>query len=142
MIADRSGLADYHLTFARLRKLRTGTLADIAARPRGDDSSRILRIVGTRKQVIGVIQRDEALGMFGGQEQTTRVVDPYGVVGWRMKNQEALLQVTQPRLKVLRGNVVKELFADEKPAPGDRDSCFAGALDFIRFLGDQVPNVG
>ena len=45
------------------------------------------------QEMIGAGQRNEAFGMFGGQEDLAGIVDADGVVGRRMKHQERLVQI-------------------------------------------------
>ena len=58
-----------------------------AARPGGHHSRGVVRVGSTRKQVIRCVEREEALGMFGCDEDARRVVDADHLIQRRMHHQ-------------------------------------------------------
>ncbi len=91
-------LAHHHLArlFRQARYGRDGDRIEIAPGPGGDDIGDIDRVMLLREQMIGAGQQDEALGMFGSDENLRGVVDAHGVVGGRMHDQQRLVQPGRP----------------------------------------------
>src|SRR5712692_2242436 len=69
--------------------------------------------------MVGIGERDEALGMFGRREDLARVVDPDGGVDRRMKDEQRLAQVFDALEQPLLGDIVEKLAPDSESPPAD-----------------------
>ena len=61
---------------------------EIAARPGGDHLGGIFRVTGAAEQMVGIVERDEALGMFRGHEDIGGILDPHHLVPRCMQHQK------------------------------------------------------
>ena len=69
--------------------------------------------------MISRIERDKALGMLRGEEDSTSVFDPNCRVNRGMHYQQCTLQSCYCLLEVVLGDVIDELFANAEAAPVD-----------------------
>ena len=69
--------------------------------------------------MIGARQRHKTLGMLGRDENIGGVVDPDGVVGRRMHDQQRLVQLGDMRHQIMLGDVVEEFALDMERPPGE-----------------------
>ena len=92
---------------------------EIAVGPGGDDVGHIDRVVLPAQQMVGAGERDEALGMPGGDENVRGIVDADQIVGRRMEHQQRLAQVGEAFVELLRGDVVEEFALDAERPPGE-----------------------
>jgi hypothetical protein len=75
--------------------------------------------------MVGVVERDEALGVFGGGEDGGCIVDADDLVARRMEDHERALESCNSLLHLLRAHVVDEVLADPEPTPGKLDAGFS-----------------
>jgi hypothetical protein len=94
---------------------------EIATCPSGDDIRRIGGITGIAQQVVGGIEGDETLGMFGGHEERRRVVDADDLVARGMQHQKRLAEPCHAVAHGVLRQVVEKLPLDCEAAPGERD---------------------
>jgi len=83
------------------------------------------------EQVIGAVERNEALRMLGGGKNVAGIVDADSVVGRRMEDQQRLVQCRDMPGEILLRDVVEERAADAEGAAGERDFDLAFAADLL-----------
>ncbi len=87
--------------------------------------------------MVGVVERDEALGMHGGPEDHGRVLDADGFVAGRVEDHQRLLQRGDPTGQPRPGKIVEELLADREAAPREDHLRLAVGLD-SREVGGEI----
>ena len=99
----RAQAGDDHLTVLQLGP-RGGLalVADVAPRPSGDDLGHEPGVfVPPQQQVVGAIQRDEALGMASRLVDPRRVIDRHGLVDRRMEDEQRFAEFGDVALEVM-----------------------------------------
>ena len=99
------------------------------------------RVAPAAQQMVGVDERDKALGMLGGEENAARVVDADRVVGRRMQHQQRLAQVGDARDQLLLGDVVEKLAPDAERPTRQHDLALALRADIRDLLLEQPGHV-
>ena len=112
------------------------------ARCPGDDAAGdVFGVFGAREQVIGAVQRDEALGVAGGFVDFLGLLDGDCGVVRRVKDQQGLAQTGDAAGLVVAGHVFQELALDGELATGQRDGGFAVCADGIQILAELTQDV-
>ena len=89
----RVGLGYAHDTFGCAGGRGGVFQRQIAAGPCGDDLRGVFRIRSAGNQVVGIIQRHEAFGVFGGHENAGGIVDPHNFIPRGVQHQKRGFQV-------------------------------------------------
>ncbi len=92
--------------------------------------------------MIGIVERDEALGMLGGLEDAGGVYDADGGVDGRMKDQERFLHGCDVAFQLLPFEIFQELQLDAKRPPGEQHLGLAFGLDFGPGFLEKIGYVG
>src|SRR5207237_7090551 len=92
-------------------------------------------------EMIGVVERDEALGMPSCKKNRGRVVDPDGVVARRMEHDQRAAQRGDRRCQLLRGDVVEKFAANVELASGELHLGFTASIDFGTLAGKEMRNM-
>ena len=139
----RGSRAPRHCAVLRRVRGRLGRKRfDIAFGPGGDDVGDIGGIALVAEQMIGAGQRHETLGMLGGDEDIGGVVDPDGVVGRRMHDQQRLVQFGDMRHQAMLGDVVEEFALDVKRPSGELHFDLALRADVLDPILEQMRDMG
>jgi hypothetical protein len=113
MPADRDGLRE--LALPRLGNRDCSLLAagcgpclggadpDVAARPRSEHRRNVLGILLLRQQMVGGVERDEALGMLCRHEDLRGVVDADRRVAGRVEDEERFAELVDRLVRPLTG---------------------------------------
>ena len=104
---------------------------DKTRHPRIQDGRDIDRVGAPGEKAIGIIQRDEALGMSGGSEDRACIRDAHGLIARCMTHDERGLEPCDAILKTLLPDVLQELLSDRELPPGKCHFGFSRGLDFI-----------
>ena len=127
-----------HDDLARDRVRRGGSGAtEKALRPRRDHVAGIGCVLAAREQVVGGVERDEALRVQRRLEDARRVVDRDRFVARRVHDEERLAQVAERLVRPLAREIVEQLPADpERPSTED-DLGLAGPLDLVALRDER-----
>ena len=120
MVEERTlrGLGDHHRR-RRPRCLQCAALVDdVAFGERPDHVGSESRIIAVGEEVIGAVERHEALRVTRRLEDLRRMVDRHGVVDRRVQHQQRPLHRRDPIGDHVSAQVVDELLAN-----GERSSC-------------------
>ena len=99
--------------------------------PGGEDSSDVFGGLGPGQQVVGVVERDEALGVQQRPVDPTGVVDTHDVVDRRVEDRGRHAQVTQPGEQVVLLQVVEELLLDLELTTGELHRRASARFDLV-----------
>ena len=91
--------------------------------------------------MVGVGERDEALGMFGRRKQLARVVDPDGGIDRGVEDQQSFAQILDALQQALLGDVVEKLAADPESSSADLDLAMAPLVDEFDPVPEQSDDV-
>src|SRR4051812_39775156 len=116
--ASLSGRPDPDAIVAR-SVCRADLRREIAAAPRAHDLGDEDRVLATGEEMVGLVERHEALRVPGGLKDPPGDLDPDDLVGGRMKDEERPAQVVDSGLEILAPHVVEELLRHGKSPPGE-----------------------
>src|SRR5579871_421539 len=144
----RACLLDMHVA-ARIVGGGGRAPVDVARRPGGDHLGGVVGILMPGQQMIGGVERDEALRMPRCQEDLGRVVDADDRIQGRMHDEEGAAKVANARLQRLHPDVVEEGLRDLEGPAADIDRgapvrldgfhpCFAQQVSNVRWLGRRA----
>ena len=117
-------------------------LRQIACHPRGDHARDVGRVLGTRHQVIGIVQRDEALRMARGRKDARGVLDADDLVARRLHHQQRLAEVADLVFEPMRLGVLDERAADVEWPAGELDLGLAIGPDSLQRPTELMQHVG
>ena len=88
-----AGLANHDLArgFAFIGRFIGVLGVEIARCPGRDDAGDVRRIATIAQQMVGLRERDEALGVPGRDENAGRIVDTDGIIGRRMHHEQRFM---------------------------------------------------
>ena len=101
----------------------------------------MLRVLWPGQEMIGIVQRDEALRMLRGQENLGAIFDADHLVSARMQNQKRLLERSEARELIVVRQIVDKAAAHPERAPADADLSFA-VLDQLVDIRKQPAHMG
>src|SRR3954454_17334917 len=110
---------------------------DVGLRPGGDHARRVHGIAPRAQQVVGPIERNEALGMPRRHEDAGRIADVDRRIAWRMHDEERLPQPADPRGEILLRYIGEELALDFESSSGELDFGLAVRFDFRHAIGEK-----
>src|SRR3954452_14953452 len=110
---------------------------DVGLRPGGDHARRVHGIASRAQQVVGPIERNEALGMPRGHENAGRIADVDRRIAWRMHDEERLAHPADPRGEVLLCHISEELALDLEGSSGELHFSLAVRCDFRHAIGEK-----
>src|SRR5687767_6853804 len=92
--------------------------------------------------MVGLVQRDKALGMLGCQEKTLGVRDPDGAIQGGVEEKQRLVQLGEGPLEVILREVVEELLPDAEGASSSEvDLGFSPGFELGREADQGVAQV-
>ncbi len=124
-----------------LRKIRLEKWEESAC-PGGHYSRGVVRICGTRKQVICCVEREEALGVFGCDEDARRVVNADHLIQRRMHHQHRTSErglMDFFKSENLNRPLARKLRRTRKVRPAISADRFALACDGVQVDGPEEP---
>jgi hypothetical protein len=113
-------------------------LSQIAACPGDQHLGHVYGVGAAGQQVVGIFERDEALGMPGGGEDLAGVLDADDLVAWREEDDQRLPEPGSMVPQLLPGDIVQELFLDPKAPAGDGYLGLALGFDLRSCACEQV----
>src|SRR5205809_7283114 len=121
-----AGFAHEHRVARAVRRARIFDLRrEVAARPCGEYRADVLRVAAAGKQMVGVVERDEALGMPRGKKNLRRIFDADRRVPRSVKNDKRAAKPRNRLGELLCRDVLEEFAADSELAPRELDLGFA-----------------
>ena len=103
----------------------------VAGSPGGEQRARIARILGPAQQVIGFVQADKTLRVFGLPKQLARAVDLHQVIERCMHDQHRSTQAGNALRQIVLLKIVEELLFNGKRPAAKRNLGFALRVDFL-----------
>ena len=93
------------------------------------------------QQVIGAIERDEALRVAGHLEETACVLDADGLVDGRVEDEQRLAEIRHGGLQRRGRQILEELPADPERPAGERDQRLAARGDLLALVREELRHV-
>ena len=134
------GLLDHHRSRGGLQGLLFGQ-AQIAARPTRQHLGHIGRVLVPGQQVIGIVERNEALRVLRGGEDPPGVFDPDRRIARRVKHQQSLAKAGDRLFQAGRFDIFEELLLDGEGPAGEQHFGLAFGLDLGAGGLEQVLHV-
>jgi hypothetical protein len=113
---------------------------DVARHPRREDFGGVSGVLLFRQQVIGVVERNEALRVLRGREDLCRVGDLDDRIVRRMHDEQGFPKLADVLRRVVALEVFEEIFANAERTSADVDRRFAFRLELF-LVGDEVLDV-
>src|SRR3546814_17455320 len=92
--------------------------------------------------MVGAVERDEALGVSGGDEQAGGIVDADGLVERRVEDQQVAPQPADDLVQPVIAQPIDEALSPLAPAAADLDPCDTVPPAVRQALGPVLPHMG
>src|SRR5918996_5146336 len=139
--ASRASLGDLDRALGRAA-FGLCALGEITARPGDQDLGHIARVLAPAQEMVGIIKRDEALGVPGSGEDGACVLDPDELVAGPVKDQKRAPESRDRLLEALALDVFEELAPDAETAAGELHLGLAVLPDGLFLLAEEMAHMG
>ena len=110
----------------------------VARRPRGEHVRRVARVLAPGQQVIGGVERDEALRMLRREEDRRGVIDRHDGVGRRVHDEQRAMQARHGLRDLLHRDVFQEFAPNREAAARKVDFGGAAAANLVFASGEEI----